>query len=86
MKEYEKATQTAMLILQRDPENGSALIILGRICERLLKYDEAIKHIEKATQYEKHALDAYYRLGKIHEKIDNKKRAIGLYKNCLNIQ
>ena len=44
-----KAKEYAAKVLEREPDNGSALIIVGVACEKLQQYDEAIVHLKKSA-------------------------------------
>eukprot|EP00347_Sterkiella_histriomuscorum_P024543 403330746 len=86
LSNYQKAQVFAQKVLQKSPENGSALILIGLVHEKAEENDQAIEYLKMASQQPGHGLESFFRLGKLYEKVNNKKSAITYYKYALQIQ
>ncbi|CDW74858.1 tpr domain containing protein [Stylonychia lemnae] len=86
LKNIDKAKVYALKTLGRDENNGSALIILGLICETQELNEQAIEYLKKASDQHGYSLEAFFRLGKLYEKMGNRKNAISYYKSALLVQ
>jgi tetratricopeptide (TPR) repeat protein len=84
-KKYNLAIEAFEKSIQVFPKFGPAYLSIGITFFQQGKYDQALKKIEAALKYDKNlAVDCYYELGQIHEKLSDTNKAFKDYKNAIS--
>jgi tetratricopeptide (TPR) repeat protein len=65
-RQYDQTIQQARRILEADPENSPALVLLGLAYEQKQMFDEAVAQIEKAAALNKRAPGTVVLLGHVY--------------------
>lgn len=72
-------------VLEKDPQNLSALIMLGRFSILSGQYDKAKQHLDKVLQLEPNNSEAIYFMAITQEGLGNYEKAIELLEACKKI-
>jgi len=64
---------------------GDVFFLKGRIYEKQEKYEDAVKQYLRAEEFSNHAQEAAYRIGKVYNKLGQKKASLNYLKKSLSL-
>jgi GWxTD domain-containing protein len=85
-KEYEKIKEVLIPFLERPIENYSLYIILGRACQELEEYEQAISHYQKFISHEGASFQILNSIGHCFHELGNSEEALRAWEKSLELK
>lgn len=81
--DIDKASESIVQALERDPYQPDFLYVEGKIFEKQGRLDEALAAFERTTIVNPKESDAYFEMGAIYEQLGDKEHALAAYKKAV---
>lgn len=79
----EEALRLVKVALQQEPKNGYFLDTLAWVYYKMARYDEALQHLQRATNYVSDDAVVFEHLGVVQRKLGQKKKALATFQRGL---